>query len=282
MSYVFYWAPGNSDNYFHQGHYLRLGAFEGQWEPDSVNIEDGSGNAQGIYFHTAGQYTQKATGCYYQAVNGPVKRTIESEDYTYTNTGGDYDATTQGGVKIRARNSVSVSSSEVTPDDETHTSIKIDAGDKDVYYKQGKYNKETTTYKKKIVKAHSHKTNIGPVVKTHGGTGVHTYVSFELGYKTMSVGIKVSEVSFKGLSLSMGGTKNGMTLYTSVGFYVIDSKKVWLDEEFSCVKNEVKTFRFTGGIAQAWKYLGAVRSEIASGTSAKNIEITSNGMQINL
>lgn len=275
MSYLYYWAPGTGNATASTGegsiavpladdHYFRLGAYVAH-EPSAASIGD-----QGIFFYTSGKYSLKSTSALHQAVDGPVTRVVETGDLTYTNEDGNLSITvSEGGVKIAAEEAVHISSSQETSGDET--TITIDAGDEDVYFRQGKYYKVMTNYEQKIVEAHNHKTNIGLLIATHIGAGLTTSLTCELTFSLFSISTTAVEVSVKGIAFSYEADKNTLALGSTESITLIEGKKVLVDEEFCWIKNETKRFRFTKGIAQALIDESCVRSMLAGGMTEKEI-----------
>jgi hypothetical protein len=272
MAHFFYWSPGEESSNQSLGsddHYLRLGEYIPMQEPVSANISEG-GAAQGIFFYTSGKYALKATLAMHQSVDGPVNRTVQTGDFTYTNEDGDLSITTaKGGVKINAEESIHLSAKQETTDDAT--TITVNAGKKDVYYIQGKYEKTVDYYEEKMVEAHNHKTNIGLLINTHAGVGMTTSVTCEMTYSSFSVGFTAREISVKGIALSWETSKNSMIMASSLTYCLIEGKKVFLDEEFCVIKNETRLFRFTQGISKARQNQVEVRNLLAAGLTEAQI-----------
>lgn len=276
MSHLYYWAPGVGNATASTGgdsiavaladdHYFRLGAYVPTQEPSGANI-----GGQGIYFYTSGKYSLKSTAALHQAVAGPVTRVVQTEDLTYTNEDGNLSITvSEGAVKIAAEGAVHISSAQETSDDST--TITIDAGDKDVYFRQGKYYKLMTNYEEKIVEAFNHKTNIGLLITTHIGAGVTASLTCELTYSTFSISTTAMEVSVKGIALSYESDKSTLALASTESTTLIEGKKVVVDEEFCWIKNETKRFRFTKGISQALVDESCVRAMLNHGMDEKEI-----------
>ena len=272
MAHFFYWSPGDESSNQSLGkddHYLRLGEYIPMQEPASANISK-DGAAQGIFFYTSGKYSLKATLAMHQSVDGPVTRTVQTGDFTYTNEDGNMAITAaKGGVTIHAEGSIHLSAKQETSDDTT--TITVNAGKKDIYYIQGKYEKSVDVYEEKMVEAHNHKTNIGLLINAHAGLGLTTSITCEMTYSSFSVGFTASEISVKGIAMSWEANKNSMIMATSLTYCLVEGKKVFLDEEFCVIKNETRVFRFTQGIAQARKNLAEVRTYLSVGLTEAQI-----------
>jgi hypothetical protein len=255
MGSIYYWSPGSASGQTILGaddHYLRLGEYIAAQEPS----EAGDGG-QGIFFYTSGKYSLKSTGALHLAVDGPVVRTVETGDLTYTNADGDLSITaTEGGIKVTAKESIHITSLQ----DGDGTTITVDAGDNDVYYQQGKYQKQVTTFESKTTRAHNHKTNIGVLVNTHVGVATTTSVTLELTYSSLSVGIAGAEIAFKGIALSWESTKRSLVPISTVSFTWIEGKTVFVDEEFCVFKNEFRWFRFTNGIGKFFEDVSCIEA----------------------
>jgi len=232
-----YWTNATLSN----GHYLRLGTYESQWEPGSANISDGS-HSQGVYLTTCGKYSLKTTSDAYIEVEKGISRTIESGDYDYTNETGNYDIDVQDGeVHIESEKEINITSSH---DGTASTSITIQADGHELYYQQAGYAKYVDEFKKTTVTGFTHKTNIGIVIKIYGGAGLQNYSGFGLSYKSVTLGVKVAEASTSGVSLAIYGTKNSLVFISKWGLTLVPSQIVWLHEEYCVFKNEFKFHRF--------------------------------------
>jgi hypothetical protein len=253
---IFYWSPGGATAPTALGaddHYFRLGAYVPSQEPSAAGV-----GGEGIFFYTSGKYTLKSTAGLHAAVNGPVTRTVETGDWTYTNDGATASGGTplanfsitaeEGAVKMTAKDSISIASSMETTDDST--SIAVEAGatgtEKDVYYQQGEYFKFMKEYEEKLVNAHAHKSNIGLLINNHLGVGTTTSLTFELSYTSLALDFTGMDVSVTGLAINIESNK-GNIAWRTMSFTLIEGKKIFLDEEFCGVKNETKWVRFKQG-----------------------------------
>jgi hypothetical protein len=282
MSDIHYWSPGDASNGATLGsddHYLRLGGYVAAAEPGAANIAV-DGVAQGIFFYTSGKYSLKSTEAAHIAVSGPVDRTVKSGDLAYANERGNLSITTaKGGIEITASGTIHIAAKQVTTDDSK--SITIDAGKHDIYFIQGKYTKETSKDQDKIVEAHNHKTNIGVLISSQLGPSDSHSETFEMGYTTLSTGFTVAECSAKGLTFGFENNKSSLTLVGALGVLLLDSKKVFLDEEFSCVKNEKLSFKIEDGLAGARRELATAWQRLThSSQRASEVEIELTDLQI--
>ena len=267
MAYFYYWAPKDTNYYYSDGHYLRLGAYEDQtYETDEAKTE-------GIYFYTSGKYTLKSTDEAHQEIGGSITRKIESGGYDYTNEGGNLAITaTEGGIKIEAQEQIRVTSNMNLGD--TETSIKIEGNDKDVYFKQAGYAKFVDVKKEKTVTGTTYKTNIGLVIKIYASINFAHYTSFGFSYKTMTVGAKLAEISGYIVSTSAVTVKTSLTVTGKFGITLIASQIIGLHEEYCVIKNEMRglgrhTTEFAGNdnaIARA------VTRAIGSNTEAASLD----------
>jgi hypothetical protein len=251
---IFYWSPGAATAPTALGsddHYFRLGAYVPSQEPSAAGV-----GGEGIFFYTSGKYTLKSTAGLHARVNGPVTRTVQTGDWTYTNDGVMAAAepaalsvtATEGAVTMTAKESISISSAMETSD--ATTSIEVEAGESgteyDVYYQQGEYYKFMTEYEEKMVKAHAHKTNIGLLINNHAGVGTTTSLTFELSFTTLALDFTGMDVAVTGIAINLESNK-GNIAWRTMSFTLIEGKKVFLDEEFCGVKNETKMVRFKQG-----------------------------------
>jgi len=242
MAYIYYWSPAGGTNYFTDGHYLRLGTYESRWEPESANIADSAGDAQGIYFYTNGKYTLKTTssGEAYVEIGKDMKRTVKSGGYNYTNTTGDTTIEQNDGeVLIKAEGKIRLKSSHGDTDSD---SILINAKGQDLYYQQAGYAKFVDTYKETTVRGFTHKTNIGIVFKFYLLCNLGNYSNVGLSYKTATFGIKEISIGATGASLSFNGNAYKSVLGIKFGFTIFATQIVWLHEEYEYYKNELKVF----------------------------------------
>ena len=256
MSQLYYWSPGAGSGQTSLGgddHYFRLGAYDGAHEPSEADVKE-AGTAQGIYFYTSGKYSLKTTGALHQAVEGPVTRTVQTGNLTYTNDGGDLSITlTEGAVTMTAKSDISITSAMNST---TATSIKVDAGtDHDIYYQQALYVKSTKHYEEKMVKGNEHKTNIGFLINAHGGVGYTTSMGLELSYSSFSFGFNLLELSTKGVSFNDEHFKKSFVPLATVSFTVIEGKTVAIDEEYCVLKNETKWFRFSSSFCYGMAHM---------------------------
>lgn len=242
MAYFYYWSPASGTNYFNDGHYLRLGTYESQWEPGSANIADSAGHAEGIYFYTNGDYTLKSTspGDAYIETGKDVSRTVKSGGYSYTNATGNTTITqNDGDVLIKAEGKIRLKSSHNGTDSD---SILIKAKDHDLYFQQAGYAKFVDTYKETTVKGFTHKTNIGIVFKFYLLCNLSNYSHIGLSYKTATFGIKEVSIGATGASLSLNGNTYKAVLGIKFGFTIFATQIVWLHEEYEYYKNELKVY----------------------------------------
>jgi|GEM_PF-2884293 len=252
MANISYWGPDDNTqttaDLSKNGHYLRLGTYDGSVEPGSANIKDSDGNAQGIYFWTTGKYTMKVAYNVYQEIAKDVTRTIQSGNYDYTNSTGTYDITlSDGGVHIESENKISIKSDHITSEKapgELYTSITFQANDHDLYFQQAGYAKYVDERKESTTEGITHKTNIGVVVKIYGAAGLQNYSSFGLSVCGGTIGAKVAEASTSGVSFALYGIKNSLVFMSKWGLTLVPSQIVWLHEEYCVFKNEFKFHRF--------------------------------------
>ncbi|MHA7776835.1 hypothetical protein [Roseibium sp. M-1] len=242
MAHIFYWSSAGGTNYFNDGHYLRLGTYESQWENDCANIKDGSGNAEGIYFYTDGKYTLKTTGGgnTYQEIGTGLERTVKNGNYSYTNTSGDTVIEQNNGkVLMEASGKIYITSARGDADSEA---ILIKAKGHDLYFQQAGYAKYVDVYKEDTITGKTHKTNIGIVVKLYAGANIGTYSNIGLSYKSATVGIKELSIGATGASLAIEGATNKDVLGLKFGFTIFATQIVWLHEEYEYYKNELKVY----------------------------------------
>src|SRR5262249_2407533 len=114
----------------------------------------------------------------------------------------------------------------------------------------------------------------------HAGAGATASLSCELTYSSYSLSFTAAEISVKGIALSWETTKNSTIVLRSDTYSLIEGKKVFLDEEFACVKYEVKKFRFTVGIARAWKNITLVKQLMALKCDENTIKAIFEGSEV--
>lgn len=249
-SNIVHWSPEPATQPTQLGageHYLRLGAYVPVVEPADADISYG-GHAQGIFFYTSGIFSLKATKDWHQTVNGPVKRTIKTKDFEYTNETGDVSITVSSGkVDITAKEDIVFESAQSTPND-TDNTITIEANSNNVYFIQGKYEK-VTDKDHKIITGANHKTNIGVYLTTCSGANTTVSAAVDLSYSTFSVFTTGMEITAKGLALGLEQTKNTLTFTFAFTLSYLEAKKVYLDEELAWVKNETRAFRYVGTLS---------------------------------
>ena len=246
--HIFYWSPGAATQPSSLGtddHYFRLGVYVGGQEPGEANV-----GAEGIYFYTSGKYSLKSTDALHMEVVGPVTRTVETGDWTYSS--GDLSITaTEGAVTMTAKENIDVNSDMTTVGSDDTTSITISGGatgkEYDVYLQQAVYVSTTTEYEEKIVNAHAHKTNIGILLNTHAGAAITNSFTFELSFSSFGLSIVLAEIVTTGVAINIENIKQGEAIGT-MSFTFYEGKKILVDEEYCGYKNEFKNFRLVNGL----------------------------------
>lgn len=241
-------------------YYLRLGAYDSSTEPAEANIAHG-GYAEGIFFYTSGIYSLRATKSWFQTVGGQVQRTIQSGNLEYVNEGGSLSiTTTEGAVGITASGTIEIQSSQDTTGHDGNVTIKIDAGDYDVYFTQYTYYKETD-YDEKTILGYNHKTNVGAYSTTCAGPYITTSIALDLAYSSFSLYATGVEVSSKVYGRSLDALKYSLTQLLSLSVSATERKSVTIDSELSYLKFENIGWKTEDGMAAYNTHLAEVKAE---------------------